>query len=205
MFDINPLDNIEVKEINETRLYIKDNFYKNPYDIVNLLKTQQSKMWKSWDSPTYNGIHFLDSRHDFYHEGMLQVNQEIEKVCGQRTAQPGQVVTNCIQFYNKEFNDYKNHYWGPHEDLGYTALIYLNDFDCQGTNIYNRLKEDIWETPEHYEPWRSKDKFELVYTIESKFNRMVLFDGAKLTHGMAIDDDTFFSTTRINQAVFLIG
>lgn len=205
MFDINPLDDIEVKKVNGTNLYIKDNFYKNPYEVLELLNHQQAKPWKSWDNPTYNGIHFLDSRHDFYHEDMLKVNQEIERICGQRTAQPGQVITNCIKFYDKHFNDYKNNYWGPHEDLGYTALIYLNDFACPGTNIYNRVKEDIWETTEHYEPWRSKDKFELVYTVEAKFNRMVLFDGEALTHGMAIETDEFFSTTRINQAIFLIG
>lgn len=203
MFELNQIDNLEIIKINGTNLYIKDNFYKNPYEVLDILNTQQSKLWKSWDNPSYNGIHFLDSRHDFYHEDMLLVNKEIERICKQKTAQPGQVITNCIQFYNKDFNNYKNNYWAPHEDLGYTALIYLNNFDCSGTNIYNRLEEDVWETPEHYDPWRPKNKFELVYTVESKFNRMVLFDGKSLTHGMAIDDDTFFSKTRINQAVFL--
>lgn len=205
MFELNSFDNLEVKEICGTRLYIKDDFYKNPYEVVTLLENTDSKPWKIWDTPTYNNIHFLDSRHDFYHNDMLTVNRRLEEICGQKTAQPGQVITNCIQFYNKEFNDYKNNYWGPHEDLGYTALIYLNDFDCPGTNIYNRLQEDVWNTPEHYEPWRSKNKFELVYTVEAKFNRMVLFDGATLTHGMSIEDETFFSQTRINQAVFLIA
>lgn len=205
VFELNSLDNIEIKEINGTRLYIKDNFYKNPYEIVSMFKTVQPKMWKSWDKPTYNGVHFLDSRHDFYHAEMLQVGSTLEKLCGQKVAQPGRVVTNCIQFYDKNFNDYQNNYWGPHEDLGYTALVYLNEFDCSGTNIYNRLKNDIWETPEHYEPWRSKDKFELLYTVESKFNRMILFDGNVLTHGMSINDDTFFYKTRINQAIFFIA
>ena len=203
MFKLNQIDNLEIIKINGTTLYIKDNFYENPYEVLNILNTRQPKLWKSWDTPSYNGTHFLDSRHDFYHEDMLLVNKEIERICKQKTAQPGQVITNCIQFYNKDFNNYKNNYWAPHEDLGYTALIYLNNFDCPGTNIYNRLEEDVWETPEHYDPWRPKDKFELVYTVESKFNRMVLFDGKLLTHGMAIDDDTFFSKTRINQAVFL--
>jgi hypothetical protein len=203
VFELNQIDNLEIIKINGTNLYIKDNFYKNPHEVLELLNIHQTKLWKSWDNPSYNGTHFLDSRHDFYHEDMLLVNKEIERICKQKTAQPGQVISNCIQFYNKDFNNYKNNYWGPHEDLGYTALIYLNNFDCPGTNIYNRLEEDVWETPEHYDPWRPKDKFELVYTVESKFNRMVLFDGKLLTHGMAIDDDTFFSKTRINQAVFL--
>ena len=203
MFEINSLDNIKVKEIEGTTLYIKDDFYKNPYEILNLLSYIPAKPWKVWETPTYNTIHFLDSRHDFYHQDMLQVNTAIENICGQKTAQPGQVITNCTQFYDRTFNDYKNNYWGPHEDLGFTALIYLNEFDCLGTNIYRRLKEDVWNAPEHYEPWRSKDKFEVLYTIEAKFNRMILFNAEALTHGMAIDDDTFFSQTRINQAVFL--
>lgn len=203
MFELNPIDNLEIKEVNGTRLYIKDNFYKNPYEILKLLEHMPTTPWKHWDSPSYNGVHFLDSRHDFYHEDMLQVNKTLENICGHVTGEPGKVLTNCMQFYSKDFNDYNNNYWGPHEDLGYTALIYLNDFDCPGTNIYNRLEEDIWTGPEHYEPWRSKEKFEVVYTVESKFNRMVLFDGAALTHGMAINDDTFFSTTRLNQVAFL--
>ena len=203
MFELNPIDNLEIKEINGTRLYIKDNFYKNPYEILKLLEQVPTTPWKHWDNPSYNGVHFLDSRHDFYHEDMLQVNKALENICGHTTGEPGKVLTNCMQFYSKDFNDYNNNYWGPHEDLGYTALIYLNDFDCPGTNIYNRLEEDVWTGPEHYEPWREKEKFEIVYTIESKFNRMVLFDGGALTHGMAVNDDTFFSTTRLNQVAFL--
>lgn len=203
MFEFNPLDDIKIQEINGSRLYVKDNFYKNPYEVLDLLKQTRPKLWKSQDVPSYNGIHFLDSRHDFYHKDMLPVNKEIEKICGQKTAQPGQVITNCIQFYNIDFNDYKKNFWGPHEDLGYTALIYLNDFDCPGTNFYNRLEQDVWNTPEHFEPWRPRYKFEVIHTVESKFNRLVLFDGEKLTHGMAINDDRFFSQTRINQAIFL--
>jgi len=204
VFELNILDDIEVKEINGTHLYIKDNFYKNPYEIVNLLNVTPAKPWKEWSHPSYNTIHFLDSRHDFYHNEMLPVNSVLENLCGQHSAQPGQIVTNCIQFYDKDFNDYKNNYWGPHEDLGYTALIYLNDFECPGTNFYNRLQEDIWTTPEHFDPWRAKEKFELIYTVQAKFNRMVLFDGQALTHGMAIEDDLFFDQTRINQAIFLV-
>ena len=202
MFEFNSLDKVSVQEVAGTRVYIKDNFYKNPTEVVDVLHRTRSNYWKSWDQPSFNGIHFADKRHDFYSEDLLEVNKQLEDICGQKTAQPGQVVTNCIQFFDRSFNDYKNNYWGPHEDLGYTALIYLNNFDCPGTNFYTRLKEDVWETPEHFEPWRSKEKFEILHTVESKYNRMVLFDGKALTHGMAIDNGLFFDTMRINQAIF---
>lgn len=202
MFELNNFEELTIQEINGTRLYIKDNFYKYPDEVLKILNTTENNYWKIKDQPSFNGVHFADKRHDFYHKDLLQVNTKLEEICGQKTAQPGQVVTNCIQFFDKEFNNYKNNYWGPHEDLGYTALIYLNDFDCPGTNFYTRLQEDIWETPEHFDPWRSKEKFDILYTVESKYNRMVLFDGRNLTHGMAINDETFFDILRINQVIF---
>jgi hypothetical protein len=35
LFDINPLsDNVTVKVVNNTKIYIKDNFYKNPNEVA---------------------------------------------------------------------------------------------------------------------------------------------------------------------------
>ena len=48
-----------------------------------------------------------------------------------------------------------------------------------------------------------KEKYQLIDTIESRFNRMVLFNGQKLTHGMSINSEKFFNDLRINQVVFL--
>lgn len=201
-FDFNT-SNIEKISILNTDLYIIDNFYKYPQNVLKIINSHPCKKWKDWDTHSYNGIHFFDHRHDFYFEESKIYNNFFEDLTGQKVSQPGQIVTNCMTFYDKQFNNYTENYWAPHEDLGYTALIYLNDFNYPGTNFYTRLKEDVWETPEHFEPWRSKEKFEVLHTVESKYNRMVLFDGKTLTHGMAVDSDLFFDKTRINQAVFL--
>jgi|TARA_B110000285_G_scaffold53010_1_gene60309 hypothetical protein len=204
LFDINPLsDNVTVKVVNNTKIYIKDNFYKNPNEVADFILSQPCNKWKSWESPSYNGTHFLDQRHDFYDERMIPVSAEIEKLCNEKVAQPRQVVTNCMTFYDKLFNNYNDNYWGPHSDLGYTALIYLNLETCEGTNFYEQLVDDPWPTPEHYEPWRLKSRYKLIDTVESKFNRMVLFNGAELQHGMSINSDLFFNKLRINQAIFL--
>ena len=80
LFDINSLsDNVTVKVVNNTKIYIKDNFYKNPQEVVDFILSQPCNKWKSWESPSYNGTHFLDQRHDFYDERMIPVSAEIEK------------------------------------------------------------------------------------------------------------------------------
>ena len=57
--------------------------------------------------------------------------------------------------------------------------------------------------PEHYKPWRSKENYRLIETLEPKFNRMVLFDGLKFFHGMNICNDDYFSDQyRMNQVLF---
>lgn len=204
MFDINSLDSsVTIKIVNNTKVYIKDNFYKNPIKVLEFILSQPRKQWKSWDTPSYNGIHFLDQRHDFYDSRLLSVSKEIEKLCGETVAQPEQIVTNCMTFYDKKFNNYSDNYWAPHTDLGYTALIYLNQEDCEGTNFYQKVCEDPWHTPEHYEPWRSSHRYKLVDMVQSRFNRMVLFNGASIVHGMSVNSNRFFNSLRINQAIFL--
>lgn len=204
LFDTNLLSkNIQIKTVEDTTMYIVDDFYKYPEDVLNFILSTPKKTWKNWDSPSYNTIHFLDERHHFHDRRLLDVCSKLESLCGQKVAQPGQLVTNCMTFYSKEFNNYKDNYWGPHTDLGYTALIYLNKDTCEGTNFYKQVAEDLWTTPEHFAPWRPKDRYQIIDTIESKFNRMVLFDGRNLIHGMSVESDRFFNNLRINQAIFL--
>lgn len=201
-FDFNSRE-IEKINVLGSNLFVVDNFYKNPQEVLSIITTQPTKKWKEWDTPTYNGVYFYDHRHDFYCEHSKIYNDFFENLTGQKIAQPGQIVTNCIQFFDRNFNNYNDNYWAPHTDLGYTALIYLNKDTCEGTNFYTQIDEDLWNTPEHFEPWRTKKKYKIEYTVEAKFNRMILFDGKILCHGMAVDSDLFFSKTRINQAVFL--
>lgn len=202
-FDYNT-NNIQKINILDTKIYIIDNFYKNPEKVMDIIENNPWKKWKSWDNPSYNGKHFLDHRHDFVDVRSCVYNDFFETLTNQKIAQPGRIVTNCMRFYDKSFNNYKDYYWGPHSDLGFTGLVYLNDFESEGTNFYTQVNEDPWTTPEHFEPWRQKDRYKLEYMVPAKFNRLVLFDGKALCHGMAVDSNLFFENTRINQAIFLV-
>ncbi len=202
LFDFNDLSNIQIEEFCGSKIYIMDDFYKHPDEVLSLLFSVMPNVWKANEQPSFNTIHFEDRRHNFDDPRLLSVTEALSKICNEYAPQPHRVVTNLMKFKDKNFNDYKNNYWWPHCDLGYTALIYLNVFDCPGTNLYEPIEQDDWNTIEHYEPWRSKNKYKIIKTIEAKFNRLVLFDGLKFFHGMNVSDDRFFNTTRINQAIF---
>lgn len=198
LFDIN-LENIQIENFQGSMIYTIDNFYKDPQAVETLIQSRPANLWKEWDTPTYNGIHFEDCRHDFRDDRFAAVSSALEEICGQPIAQPTQIVTNRIKFTNYYFNDYFNNYWAPHTDLGYTGIVYFNS---SGTNLYEVIEYDPWTGPEHFEPWRPKSKYRVIKTLEAKYNRLILFNGRKFHHGMIIDNDTFFKDHRFNQAIF---
>jgi hypothetical protein len=203
LFELN--DNLDIKTeiFDNSKIYIIDDFYKYPDEIAaHLFIDVPAKLWKAEDRPSFNGEHFIDQRHDFKDTGVVDAEKLLSNLCGQPISSSEKIVTNCIQLFNKEFNDYKNNYWCPHTDYGYNGIVYLNTFDFLGTNLYEQIDRDINNTPEHYAPWRSRSKYRVIKTLEAKFNRLVLFDGAHFIHGMSIEDDTFFNLKRINQVFF---
>jgi hypothetical protein len=203
LFDINTSAELSIEEFYGSPIYTIDNFYKYPHEVINFINSHTPELWKRWDTPSFNGTKFIDSRHSFDDDRFAIVSNYLKNICRQEITQPSKIVTNKIQFIDYEFNDYFNNYWGPHQDLGYNGIVYLNDFTYPGTNLYEEIEHDNWTGPEHYAPWRPKSKYKIIKTIESRFNRLVLFDGKKFPHGMAITDDTFFnSITRFNQVVF---
>jgi hypothetical protein len=80
-------------------------------------------------------------------------------------------------------------------------IIYLNQITT-ATNLYEQLEEDHCTTPEHYEPWRQKNKYKIIKQLQGTFNRLIMFDGAKFLHGMDISSSDFFNIRRINQVLF---
>lgn len=202
LFDINDLKNLVVEEFCGSKIYIMDDFYKHPEEVLSLLYNVKPNIWKEKETPSFNTIYFDDLRHNFDDNRLLPVTKALSSICNEYSPQPTRVVTNITRFKDKNFNDFKNNYWWPHCDLGYTALIYLNTFTYPGTNIYEPIEQDDWDTIEHYEPWRPKSKYKIIKTIEARFNRLVMFDGRKFFHGMNVSDDKFFNSTRINQAIF---
>jgi hypothetical protein len=211
MFELN--DNITIKEylVEDSYVYIVDNFYKNPEEIVNFLLENEPEFHKIDEYPSFNSIYFEDRRHFIESDEVIKVYEYLSKICKQNISSNGnEIITNFFKLNKNSFNDYINNYWFPHTDYGYTAIIYLNENDFySGTNLYKNLNPSeypptgILQTPEHYEPWKNKKNFELIHSIEPKYNRMVLFDGFKFFHGMNIcNHDYFEETYRMNQVLF---
>ncbi len=203
MFEFND-NNLIVEEFNGSSIYYIDNFYKDPDKVFDYINSHESILWKSWEKPSYNGQLFLDERHDFIDNEFTIVTNRLSLICNQKVDEENKIVTNKTKFIDYNFNDYFNNYWGPHRDLGYTGIIYFYDDKDAGTNLYEKVQEDIWNEPEHFSPWRSKSKYKLIKQIEAKFNRLVLFNGKKFLHGMNISNDRYFKEYRINQVIFFI-
>ncbi len=206
IFEINDLYDIQEIELYGSKLYIKDNFYKYPNLVLNFIELHQSEIWKQHEKPSYNSVYFEERRHHIQVSEILNISNNLSKIVNQNPVVQYTLATNYIKFLDKNFNDYRNNYWWPHKDMGYTAIIYFDNFDEEipGTNLYKKVKPYNFEDyPEHYCPWINKEKFEVIHSFKSKFNRLVMFDGNKFLHNMAIEDDRFFyNIFRKNQVIF---
>ena len=204
MFELN--ENLEIKKelFEGTVIYTIDDFYKNPKEVENYLfgKPNEIPLHKIYEKPSFNGVYFEDRRHDSEDNlDLKKVYDFLSGLCGQSYEAPD-IVTNCSRFKKHEFNDYENCHWWPHKDTGYNGIVYFNDDDQNGTNFYNELIQPP-DVNEHYEPWRSKDEFEVIKHLEPKYNRLVFFDGWKFSHGMNISNDRYFGQEyRKNQVFF---
>jgi len=203
IFDFNNKD-VRVEYFENSPIFIIDNFYKNPAAVIDYINSHTPALWKSWETPSYNGQHFFDYRHNISETRITDAIMFLASLCMQTPAEPSKITTNKITFKDYEFNDYFNNFWAPHLDIGYNGIIYLNEEDTY-TNFYSQTNIDNWNGPEHFTPWRSKTKYQIIKQLEGKFNRCILFDGAKFLHGMDIKNDMFFNGKyRLNQTVFFI-
>jgi len=209
MFELNSNLQVIVEFIFNSKIFIIDDFYKDPDTIVDFLLNEKAELWKMGREylPSHNGIYFEDRKHQIESEEIHQAYFFLQNLCQQKIHCLNDIDTNMIRFKKSSFNDYVNCYWSPHTDLGYTAIIYLNKNDTQcGTNFYKNLdpeNEPVKEYSEHYFPWRPKNKYELIKTLEPKYNRMIMFDGRKFLHGANICNENYFDQTyRLNQVYF---
>jgi|TARA_R100000030_G_scaffold38005_1_gene28524 hypothetical protein len=203
MFEISKNLSINLEVFRDSKIYTIDNFYQDPYSVVNYFLSIVPPLWKI-DSPnTVNGIHFEDRRHMFDSEEIEKVYDFLSFICD-REPYKVHVCTNVSRFKKNKFNNYENNYWWPHKDHGYTGIVYFNtDDEVNGTNLYECLDENYVVRAEHECPWVSKKKFGLIKTLRPRFNRLVLFDAKKFIHGMNISNDTYFDEGyRFNQAFF---
>ena len=207
MFEIRK--DIEVKEeiFNGSKIFTIDNFYEDPDAILDYALNPLPPLWKMEDQPSYNNVYFEDRHSEIFCKEVEPVFYSLQSLCKQDFNNFGEFEANVSRFKKDSFNDYKNCYWIPHNDIGYGAIVYLNKDDTKsGTNFYecldpeNEPPEDITE---HQDPWRSKEKYKVIKHIEPKYNRMVLYDGMRFLHGMNIcNDDYFGEEYRVNQVYF---
>ena len=182
-----------------------DNFYKNPDEVYDFLFNRDVPLWKIEEKPSFNTIHFIDRRLEEDDERLAPVIGFLSYLCNQ-DAESHAIVTNMQRFFKHDFNDNKNCYWWPHHDSGYNGIVYFNkDDNTSGTNLYSVVKERDDTDPEHYRPWRPKEDFKILKTLEPEFNRLVFFDGLKFIHGANFPDDRYFSEEyRTNQVFFFL-
>ncbi len=187
-----------------------DNFYRDPLPIVNMFKTLKPKRFKEERRPSYNGERFNDMRHHLESEQMKPIYDFFSDIVGQpplgNDRNDVQIHTNIFNMQDIPWNDYENKYWWPHHDYGWTGIVYLNEIDDSGTNLYKCLHEqepmEKQITEEHYEPWREKDRYEILYHCKPKFNTLYLYDGLEYCHGMNIASNLFSYHDRMNQVFF---
>ena len=85
-------------------------------------------------------------------------------------------------------------------------MIFFNKDDfTSGTNLYSIVKERDDTDPEHYRPWRPKETYKVLKTLDPEYNRLVFFDGLKFLHGANFPDDRYFGEEyRTNQVFFFL-
>ena len=199
IFSVNEELEIQVENFLDSKIITIENFLKYPEYVVEFLNNTQTPLWKINENNSHNGIFFDDRRHIIENNSIAQKIQKFAE--GQKNLYE-KVYSNYTSFYNNSFNDYKNNYWWPHRDSGHTAIIYLNHYTGSGTNLYDMVEQDNIMCNEHEQPWRPKDRYRILKTLNCGFNKLVMFDAKKFLHGMAIEDETFFNQRRINIAVF---
>lgn len=203
MFELNPKIQIREESFRDSTIYYMDDFYQDPDKIVSFINNTECFYHKQGEANSYNGIHFVDKRHNISNGMIDHVYDFLSKICNQPPLSKA-FNTNIGKFFDNPFNDYKNNYWWPHLDMGYTAIVYLNHEQNCGTNLYDGLgTDDRKGIAEHSAPWRPKKSYELIKSLEPQYNRCVLFDAKKFFHGMNICNDYFFNDEyRLNHVMF---
>ena len=197
IFDIN---NLKLFKINNYVYQIED-FYKYPDKVESLFNNTPPFIHKWGELNSLNTNKFIDCRHNFYSNEFKQTEEKIYKILNRDiNSAKGLVLTNFTKFINID-NEYKDNYWWPHTDDNYlNCIIYFNKELCDGTNLYNKLKDN--EGSEHSNPWQPKTNYDKLFNIKSGYNNMVIFK-SNLYHGLAYDNHKFKNIFRKNQVIFI--
>ena len=216
VFVINNSLQVELVETDRASITIIDNFYE---DIVSvnreLSKLPITKVFNQYPD---NGVTYFDGRKVYCNNMQgTQIpytqDKSLTSKVGEYINYPesnigvrDKILINCFQFTD-EFS-LTDSYYSVHEDPykndtpGQTAMVvFLNDHyeDGEGMNFYSKLYHD---TPFHnHNSMILKKDIDLIYTVQGKCNRAVLFD-SEFTHGQHTPTDQFKKEMRYTQVIF---
>ncbi len=195
-------NNIKVQNFRGTKIFRIKNFYKNPKTLKEWILSKDFEYHKK-NELGYNGIYFNDRRHVIDTPNMKNLCVFLSTLCERSCKNDSKIVTNYFNFKNHPYNNFKNNYWHPHLDAGYTAIIYLQG---SGTNLYETFDEEekikVDLINEHLDPWKSKKKWKKIYHFGGRFNELVLFNANNFYHGADISSLLHTKTDRLNQVIF---
>jgi hypothetical protein len=216
VFVINNSPQVEPVETDRASITIIDNFYE---DIVSvnreLSKIPITKVFHQYSD---NGVTYFDGRKVYCNnmqgtEIPYTQDKSLTSKVGEYINYPessieidNKILINCFQFTDEL--SLSDSYYSVHEDPytcdspGQTAMVvFLNDHyeDGEGMNFYSKLYGD---TPFHSDnSMVLKKDIDLIYTVQGKCNRAVLFD-SKFTHGQHTPTDQFKKEMRYTQVIF---
>ena len=223
MFEINPLNNhnLTVKRVYDhsknndkgfiwRKIFVIDNFYKNPDQVRNYALSCELKCGKEYCGSLVG-------------KRVVEDNQEMrDNLRPIFTTLCNQKEWNNLEYdedeFQKKWDNMKfmvNHtthddimdkftdtvycYTHHKDDIGYkwAALVYLNtDEECNGgTNFYRQ-----WE--DHAYGYDYNLKSDIMFTSEMKYNTMVLYE-ARQTHGAILDRKMYKQHPRLAQVFFM--
>ncbi len=212
---------MDIKEFNllGTSAFQIDNFYDNPAFIMDMILSGPPN--KVITEHPLHGSEFFDLRHHREEPTLKKYTDQIIEVLDDenfyvyKENNVDVLDTNFMRWKKSDFNNYEDNFWFPHQDEGWVCIVYLNEAETNGTNIYKDKHGSIYKyggrvTEADRHPWKPKSDFEIVDYLAPKFNRGFLFDAAKVPHGAAVNDETYFyseadrnySRHRLNQALF---
>ena len=204
MFDLNENLEIQQETFQDTVIYTIDNFFKNPHKILNFMKSAPHTEWRGFDTPLHNGTYYKYVKIFHFSKEIEPIINLMMPLFGKGEIQHKGFVLSDFYLRDPLKNDYQKNYFWPHKDFGFTGVVFLNDYEGPGTNLYhekNIIIRDPTIVPNSLNPWQSKDDYTLEKVLMSKFNRCIFFDAFKFWHNISVDDDAWFKEHRYNVVI----
>jgi hypothetical protein len=192
-------------------------WYKNYKEILELLCNSPLHIWKEYYN-SKNFIEYYDCRlnipllcdsNNTLESRFYELYKEIINLCKRFFCDTNEKISFTDK--NLSFNFYKNitknisdkHQLYPHKEDYINCIFYMDQISSGGTALYPKIKNDNFVTYREEENLLvDTSKMEKIL-IESKPNRLVLFDGNIYHGGYVKNHDEYLDNWRITQVLFL--